>query len=74
MFYEHIWTLVGLNVKIDHGINNVNDLTAALSINQTLSQMMSSGVTPGPCGQKFSPYIKRKQAGNNRYKRVLSSG
>ena len=30
MFIKHIWTLVVLNVRINHEINNVRDLRAAL--------------------------------------------
>jgi len=30
MFIEHIWTVVWLNVRINHDINNVPDFTEAL--------------------------------------------
>ena len=57
MFYQHILTLVGLNVKINHEINNVHDLTAALSMNGTLSRMTLSQVQ---CVLNVSPYIIEK--------------
>ena len=57
VFYELILTLVGVNVRINHETNNVRDLTAPLSMKETLSRMTSSCVFPGPCGIKCSPYI-----------------
>ena len=57
MFEGHILTLVGLNVRINHEINNFCDLTVPLSMNGTLFQIMASDVIPDQCSLKCSHFI-----------------